>query len=146
MGYLTANISRGRPAVQKLGITCLWIDSLCIIQDSKDYWAGETAMIADVYEHCFLNISADTSANGSGGLFRNRDPKVDKSFIIPCPKSYIKKLGYCCYVDRWRNNVERIQLKKIKIFADYSGAISFSETSPFLYRSSTLGVYSVIDI
>jgi hypothetical protein len=64
-------------------------------------------MIVDVYEN------ADASAKGNGGLFRNRDPKVDKSFVIPCPKSYIKKLAYCCYVDRWRNNVERTQLKYI---------------------------------
>jgi hypothetical protein len=99
-------------AVQKLGITYLWIDALCIIQDSEDDWASEAAMMADVYANCYLNISADASANGNGGLFRNRDPSVYQSFVIPCPKPDIQDSAHCCYIDRWRDNVEQAPLKE----------------------------------
>jgi hypothetical protein len=99
-------------AVQNLGITYLWIDALCIIQDSEDDWASEVAMMPDVYANCYLNISANASVNGNGGLFRNRDPSVDQSFVIPCPKPDIKNSAYCCYIDRWHLKVEQAPLKE----------------------------------
>jgi hypothetical protein len=51
-----------------LGFQYLWIDSLCIIQDSKDDWDTESSRMQDVYEHAILNISADAASDSTAGL------------------------------------------------------------------------------
>ena len=57
-----------------LGVEYLWIDSLCIIQDSHEDWARECSRMTDVYIGSFVNVAANDSANSDGGLFRKRDP------------------------------------------------------------------------
>ena len=42
----------------KLGIQYLWIDSLCIIQDSKDDWEIESAKMGAVYRNAYVTIVA----------------------------------------------------------------------------------------
>ena len=39
-----------------LGVRYLWIDSLCIIQDSMSDWEQEATRMADVYENAFLTL------------------------------------------------------------------------------------------
>jgi len=36
-----------------LGINDIWIDSLCIIQDSTVDWQAESALMGEVYKHSF---------------------------------------------------------------------------------------------
>ncbi|CAG8961219.1 hypothetical protein HYFRA_00013275 [Hymenoscyphus fraxineus] len=48
----------------------IWIDSLCIIQDSNPDWVKEASMMAQVYSFCRLNISVDTATDDDGGLFQ----------------------------------------------------------------------------
>jgi len=52
----------------------LWIDSLCIIQDSDDDWRREAVMMYDVYKNALLNISANDSPDARWGCFRERHP------------------------------------------------------------------------
>lgn len=40
-----------------LGYQYLWIDSLCIIQDSEDDWVSEAANMAEIYSHGICNLS-----------------------------------------------------------------------------------------
>jgi hypothetical protein len=56
-----------------LGIQYLWIDSLCILQDSEDDGRRESAMMGDVYSNSFCNIAATKAKDGSVGCFGNRD-------------------------------------------------------------------------
>lgn len=63
-----------------LGIKYLWIDSLCIIQDSKDDWLNESSTMGRFYAQGHLNIAATYSQNGDGGLF-NQSNLLDAS---PC--------------------------------------------------------------
>jgi len=41
-----------------LGVQYLWIDSLCIIQDSADDWEFESTKMRSVYQNCLVTISA----------------------------------------------------------------------------------------
>jgi hypothetical protein len=59
-------------ATRKLGIQYLWIDSLCIIQDSDEDWDLESSLMTHVYGGCLVNIAAAASNDCTGGLFRNR--------------------------------------------------------------------------
>ncbi|CZR66711.1 uncharacterized protein PAC_16612 [Phialocephala subalpina] len=56
-----------------LGIRYIWVDSLCIIQDSPEDWLCESNMMLMVYKHAYCNIAA-THAESNAGLFRSRNP------------------------------------------------------------------------
>ncbi|KAM0253650.1 hypothetical protein ACHAQJ_007162 [Trichoderma viride] len=55
-----------------LDIPYLWIDSLCIIQDSEEDWTIQSALMAQIYGDCDLNIAATSAPNGSVGCFFDR--------------------------------------------------------------------------
>ncbi|KAI6342350.1 hypothetical protein MCOR07_009990 [Pyricularia oryzae] len=59
---------------QHFSIRYLWIDALCILQDSHEDWLSEAAKMDKVYAHSHLTIAAAASHNPADGLFRNRDP------------------------------------------------------------------------
>lgn len=65
---------------RKLGIRYLWIDSLCIIQDSPSDWEAEAARMGTVYREAYLVIAAAYSDSGAGGCLRAR-PVPGRSFI-----------------------------------------------------------------
>jgi hypothetical protein len=54
---------------RSLGVRYLWIDSLCIIQDSLPDWAYESARMASVYMNAYVTISATSAIDGDGGCF-----------------------------------------------------------------------------
>jgi hypothetical protein len=56
----------------EVGISYLWIDSLCIIQDSKEDWTCESKRMGDVYLHGEFNIAATGYEDGLSGLFSER--------------------------------------------------------------------------
>lgn len=48
---------------RKLGFQYLWIDALCIIQDSPEDWAREASQVYEIYFGASLNISAATGSS-----------------------------------------------------------------------------------
>lgn len=59
---------------RRLQIKYLWIDSLCILQDSPEDWKHESAQMHHVYGNAYVTIAADDSRDSSEGLFRVRPP------------------------------------------------------------------------
>jgi hypothetical protein len=57
----------------RLGIHYLWVDSLCIYQDSKEDWRAEAATMQHVYRNAVLTIAALAGAGDHAGLFHDRD-------------------------------------------------------------------------
>ena len=57
---------------RKLGVRYLWIDALCIIQDSVADWLTESSQMRNVYHRTYLNLAASASTDGSGGLKRKK--------------------------------------------------------------------------
>jgi hypothetical protein len=55
-----------------LELPYLWIDSLCIIQDSEEDWTIQSALMAQIYGECEVNIAATSASNGSIGCFFDR--------------------------------------------------------------------------
>ncbi|KAG4441080.1 hypothetical protein IFR05_003434 [Cadophora sp. M221] len=62
---------------RQLRIRYLWIDSLCIIQDDKDDWRRESAVMGDVYYKSFVTFFAHSYA----------DEPSNSSYPIPSPKN-----------------------------------------------------------
>lgn len=54
---------------RSLGLHFLWVDSLCIIQDSAEDWQHESAMMGKVYSHAYCTIAASAARNCDEGLF-----------------------------------------------------------------------------
>ena len=65
---------------RKLQIPYLWIDSLCIIQDSPNDWEKEAARMAEVYAGSICTLSALGSEDSNGGFFRLAERKKDFVF------------------------------------------------------------------
>ncbi|KAK1635689.1 heterokaryon incompatibility protein-domain-containing protein, partial [Colletotrichum phormii] len=60
--------------LKRLGLRYLWIDSLCIIQDSVDDWRKESITMAEVYRNGVINIAATAASGGDEGLYFDPDP------------------------------------------------------------------------
>lgn len=53
----------------QLGIRYLWIDCLCICQDSEEDWAEESSLMGKIYSYAIINIAATGSVDCNGSLF-----------------------------------------------------------------------------
>jgi len=78
-----------------LGFRYIWIDSLCIIQDSKDDWRHESALRSKVYGNSSFNISAAGAEDASIGCFLPRARNWLDSRKISTSSECIK-LQYMC--------------------------------------------------
>ncbi|CEF74560.1 unnamed protein product [Fusarium graminearum] len=54
----------------------LWIDSLCIMQDSLDDWSHEAAEMGEVYRNSMCNIAASSASDSSQGCLYPRNPRI----------------------------------------------------------------------
>lgn len=61
--------------VKLLGLRYLWVDALCIIQDSPEDWEREASRMSAVYGGSALNIAAAASTNPNESIFRERIPR-----------------------------------------------------------------------
>ncbi|KIM95313.1 hypothetical protein OIDMADRAFT_171506 [Oidiodendron maius Zn] len=57
-----------------IGLRYLWIDCLCIIQDSVDDWTAESAVMGRIYEGACCTILASAAATAHEGCFWQRNP------------------------------------------------------------------------
>ena len=65
-----------------LGFRFLWIDSLCIIQDSPEDWEQESTLMEKVYGNSALNLAATGAIDSSIGLFHSRDPDSLSTCVV----------------------------------------------------------------
>jgi hypothetical protein len=66
----------------RLGAQHVWIDSLCILQDSVEDWRAEAAAMQDVYRNAYVTISALAGQNDRAGLFYDRDVALVAPTIV----------------------------------------------------------------
>lgn len=62
--------------VRLLGISHVWIDSLCIVQDDKNDWLRESALMGSIYERAEFTIAASHAADSSEGFLHKRPDQV----------------------------------------------------------------------
>lgn len=70
-----------------MGQKYLWIDSLCILQDSAEDWVFESSRMDQVYSHALFTISADAAANSSSGFLEPPARVVRKHSVVDCDLS-----------------------------------------------------------
>ncbi|KAI1451729.1 HET-domain-containing protein [Annulohypoxylon moriforme] len=52
---------------RKLQVPFVWIDSLCILQNSREDWETEAAQMADMYSNAYVTLAASASSDGTQG-------------------------------------------------------------------------------
>jgi hypothetical protein len=72
---------------RRLGISYVWIDALCIVQDDEEDQGPEIAKMDHIYRNAILNVGAIAAAESdsdllSTGLFVNHDPQDISPFAI----------------------------------------------------------------
>ncbi|KAL5316961.1 hypothetical protein ACEPPN_016013 [Leptodophora sp. 'Broadleaf-Isolate-01'] len=71
---------------RKLGIRYLWIDALCIIQDSDSDKARELTQMPSIYKNALLTVSAAIAEDCEKGFLHDRPQivkEIDQSFCVP---------------------------------------------------------------
>lgn len=71
----TKNFQQAIEIARFLDVGYIWIDSLCIIQGSKEDWVREASRMHLVYRNSYCNIAIVGSADKNGGAFRKRTPE-----------------------------------------------------------------------
>jgi hypothetical protein len=61
---------------RRLGFLYLWIDSLCIIQDSPEDWNHEARLMGKIYTNATCNIAASDAPDSSHGCLYPRNPRT----------------------------------------------------------------------
>jgi hypothetical protein len=95
-------------AARHLRIQYIWIDSLCIIQDSSTDWSEESGRMCDVYSSSFINFAAASGTDGRQGLFfphsSHHEDDTRAEFDIGGLKYRIVDRDY------WDNTIEQLPL------------------------------------
>jgi len=94
-------------------IRYLWIDSICIIQDSAEDWEREAGTMRDVYANSAFSISAIVSNDSDDGLFRSREAHE-------IPPGVLRRRGeglepqnyYICDNEYWNREVGNAELNR----------------------------------
>ncbi|KAI8725699.1 HET domain-containing protein [Fusarium sp. LHS14.1] len=66
-----------------LEIPYLWIDSLCIIQDSAEDWKHEASRMAQVYANAYVTIFADAAPDSTSGFLDAPSRDATPRFNVP---------------------------------------------------------------
>ncbi|KAK8015101.1 hypothetical protein PG990_008397 [Apiospora arundinis] len=79
-----------------LDLRYVWIDSLCIIQDSPEDWHREAPRMAKIYSNAYVTIVATSAKSAQDGFLNRKAPEVSPAKIpysIPTGSSI--EVGHC---------------------------------------------------
>ena len=80
---IPATFRDGILVTRRLGYQYLWIDSLCILQDSKEDWARESSQMQHYYKNAILTVATDNLTGDHEGFLDTTRPRDSKSIRIP---------------------------------------------------------------
>jgi hypothetical protein len=75
LSTLPKTIQDALEITKKLGLQYLWVDALCIVQDSVEDWQAESANMGNIYNSAFFTIQASGAKDTQGGCFILRAPQ-----------------------------------------------------------------------
>jgi Heterokaryon incompatibility protein (HET) len=113
-----------------LGVTYLWIDSLCIVQDSHSDWEYEASRMGSVYANSYLTIAASSSLDDSSGCFPSLEAK-DSPYLPPeaASMSFNVAANIGPYVV-FRNNSDSPTYLTKGMFAVFTGKTDSEDAKP----------------
>ncbi|KAF7890738.1 uncharacterized protein EAF01_010547 [Botrytis porri] len=120
---------------RKLGLEYIWIDSLCILEDSRDDWYQEASLMSTVYKYSKFTITATAAIDDTVGCFFDRDLNI----CLPTRVEFLK--NQICFL-----GASKQSMTKSNIFLDDSrstllrGRYDIQEWSTWTQRISNAPV------
>ena len=74
---------------RQLGLRYIWIDSLCIIQDSLRDWETESSKMGNIYQNSYITISATGSGDGSTNCLAERRKPIKVPYENTTKKEFV---------------------------------------------------------
>jgi len=148
--------------IRQLHLRYIWIDALCIIQDSLEDWKLHAEAMGSIYGNAWLNIAAAESVDSSGGLFRNRDPALIQPYALPSNTD--DQIVYLYYANRFPDDVSygpltnrawvsprfstpftssRRSASQLFTLAGFAGAIPVPSSAALRQKPGVLGVHHI---
>jgi hypothetical protein len=69
LSVLPKTIQDAVTVTRRLGLQYLWVDALCIKQDSEEDWASESSKMGDIYGNATITIAAAGGSTCNTGCF-----------------------------------------------------------------------------
>jgi hypothetical protein len=92
----------------QLGSKFIWIDSLCIFQDSAEDWQKESITMADIYGGSRCNIAAAAATDTNAWFLRTLDPHRLESLLVHSSWKNVANDNYHILPQTyWRYRVQR---------------------------------------
>lgn len=88
INQLSAVFQSSFQVAKHFGVRYIWIDSLCIIQDSKADWERESAKMSEIYAGSVCNLAATARSDGEESIFSNRTYSEISPLIIRMGSKY----------------------------------------------------------
>ncbi|RFU24663.1 hypothetical protein B7463_g11675, partial [Scytalidium lignicola] len=76
---------------RKLGLRYIWIDALCIVQDSLKDWELESSKMGDVFKNSFLTIAVSATSQDPDGFLTRNSP-----YASSCQLELLSTEGKSC--------------------------------------------------
>ncbi|KAL2076233.1 hypothetical protein VTL71DRAFT_1176 [Oculimacula yallundae] len=80
---MPSSFSDAIKVTRRLGYRYLWIDSLCILQDSREDWLSESSHMLDYYRHSSLTIALNDTAGDEHGFLQVLRTPETHSIMVP---------------------------------------------------------------
>lgn len=88
---LTPTMRDSIKVVRNLGYRFLWIDALCIVQDSEEDWRHEASQMSRVYSNASLTLAASCYDKQDRGMFRRRRLQAQIPFPFQCVENFVSQ-------------------------------------------------------
>lgn len=89
LSCLPATIHDAIYVTHMLGFRWLWVDSLCILQDSDEDKAHEIGRMHLIYRYAHVTIMAGSANGASSGFLQKRPPEDDLALPFICPPTFV---------------------------------------------------------
>ncbi len=76
---------------RRLNIDYLWVDSLCILQDSVDDWSQSATEVGSIYENALITIAATKSKEGCEGCYSTPDGQYRARLVPETGGIYVRR-------------------------------------------------------
>ena len=77
---------------RRIGIFFLWIDSLCIIQDSTADWKEQAGKMGEIYENAYLILAATKAKDSSEGCYSQTEPEFIAETLPSYSDVYVRQV------------------------------------------------------
>lgn len=103
---IPAIFMQGMQIATELDVFYIWIDSLCIIQDSEEDWRRESANMGSIYSNSYCSIAATNDSSREGACFAQRS-RVDMSRVLVSTqfRGEGEALMFCDFSRLWQDNI-----------------------------------------